>query len=197
MNTLCLPRHLVGELGEFTPWQQLSEFLAEANPLMMWLPRETVEQAVDLVQPIPSGVFQDGSGNFLVLRRTRSHREDLSSRLSLVVGGHISSPDVEETFPSLENLLLLGLRREVFEELTVAIHTFYPLGLVIDHSSPAASRHLGFIYQVLADRDVKVIEPKEYSSVGRFLPLSHLQILADELDPWSSILLRKGLGPQG
>ncbi|MBW3588082.1 MAG: hypothetical protein KY429_01515 [Actinobacteria bacterium] len=117
--------------------------------------------------------------------------------MSLVVGGHISSPDVEETFPSLENLLLLGLRREVFEELTVAIHTFYPLGLVIDHSSPAASRHLGFIYQVLADRDVKVIEPKEYSSVGRFLPLSHLQILADELDPWSSILLRKGLGPQG
>jgi predicted NUDIX family phosphoesterase len=196
MLTLCFPRLLTRGLGEFTPWDDLPEFLAEVNSRMKWVPRHEIERSADLVQPIPCGVFQDSSNNFLVLRRTPSHRHDLSTRLSLVVGGHVAPPDVEGSFPPLENLLLLGFRREVLEELTVSIRSFSPLGLVVDHSSLAASRHLGFVYRAFAEREVKVIEAKEYSQVGRFLPTSHLQMLADQLDPWSSILLRNVFAAQ-
>jgi predicted NUDIX family phosphoesterase len=200
MDILCFPRELITGLEQFTPWNELGSFLDNVNQHLIWMPRGVAESSDDLVQPIPCGFFHDGEGNFLVLRRSRGSREDLSRRLSLVVGGHVDPPDPDGLPNDVENLLLYTFQREVLEEVFLsAVESLRKIGLVIDRNSLSSSRHLGFVYEVSSGRDIQVLEDQEYATKahpsGRFLPMSHLLELRHHFDPWSKILLEQFIEP--
>ena len=64
---------------------------------MTWLPRAEAEASRDFVQPIPCALVLGEHSGLHVFRRIKGGRADLSSRLTLVAGGHIESePEVND-----------------------------------------------------------------------------------------------------
>ena len=114
----------------------------------------------------------------------------MKSKVSLVVGGHIDKGHEKSGF---ESLLVSTLKREVKEELGVeTVSEIRPIGLVIDHSSDNASRHVGFLYETVISQEFKPRAPEEFSTDSvvnsKLYTTTELSRFRDEFDPWSSII---------
>ena len=163
-----------------------------------WLPRDEAERSEDVMQPIPCALIRSRSSEYLVLRRVRETRSDLRERISLISGGHVDRPAGDENSvvdQPITSLLLTTLRRELDEELgvrDVAESEIVPVGLVIDHTSVAASRHVAFVYEAVIVEEVKPQAPEEFSLRSQLNGVRYTAKALSEFhksfDPWSTIL---------
>ena len=196
---LVFPRKLFPTGAGFIPWDRSSSIRDAVAETMRWLPREVAEKSDDLLQPIPCALIRNKTGEYRVLRRVKQGRADLSSKLSLVVGGHI---DREPDNFSLSCLLSTTLGREIEEELGVNRSLeAKPVGLVIDHSSPFASRHVGFVHEVVIADEFKALAVEEFSARSKYSgrPYSAEGLARffkdNEFDPWSAIIFASYIAP--
>ena len=161
-----------------------------------WKPNSPINGCNPFLAPFS---FCNSKGHYCVFRQARQQRNDLSRRISLIIGGHIDqgsdNKPVAEVFEET-------VRREVSEEVGVDLDcSLMPVGMVVDAASLMASKHIGFVYEAVLDRDLKSLSSEEFSVRskynGQFFSIESLSKLRSKLDPWSSILfsqyLRSGL----
>lgn len=196
---LVFPRKSLPTKESFLFWPDAGAILESVEKSMAWLPRNEAEQSSDWLQPIPCAIIRNKTGEYRVLRRVKQGRADLSSKLSLVVGGHI---DREPDNFSLSCLLSTTLGREIEEELGVSrALEAKPVGLVIDHSSPFASRHVGFVHEVVIAEEFKALAVEEFSARSKYSgrPYSADGLARffkdNEFDPWSAIIFANYIAP--
>lgn len=187
---LVFPRSSLPTLAPFVRWELAGSMLESIERHMYWLPRQEAEKSSNLFQPIPCAMIRNAFGEYCVLRRIREGREDLSSKVSLVVGGHVDKCEEEQ---GLSSILLATLRREIMEELGVSQLTdVRPVGMIQDHSSTIASRHVGFLYETVISEKFRPQAIEEFSTEsmlnGRLFAPTELFKFRDEFDPWSFII---------
>lgn len=192
---LVLPREHFHGLDGLVPWPRTSRLVDSAAEHVSWIPRNYAETSERWVQPIPCAIFRDSVGRYCLFRQARKQRSDLSHRISLVIGGHIDSGC---DYDSIHNVFEETVRREVSEEVGVDLdRPLKPVGMVVDATSIMASRHIGFVYEAVIDREVKSLRADEFSVRskynGQFLSVESLSELRSKLDPWSYILFHQYL----
>ena len=187
---LVLPREHFHGLDGFVPWPRVNKLIDSVADYINWLPRPEAEHSEQWVQPIPCAIFRDSRGRYCVFRQARQKRSDLSLRYSFVVGGHI---DDEGSGRNILEIFEETVKREVAEEIGLDLNRhLQPVGIVIDSSSVAASRHIGFIYEAIVDRELKSLNANEFSTRskfnGQFYSIESLSELRSNFDPWSFML---------
>lgn len=191
-KVLVFPRAIFH--GEFSllPWESVQMQIEEIESSFSWLNRSEAERSTDLVQAIPCAFIRDRSGKCYVLRHAQNARNDLSRKLSLIVGGHI---DESQDMGSFQGIMSLNLVRELEEEvLLLTKETPRPVGVIIDDTSLEASRHVAFLHEVAAeDASLRVSEEfaKLSKRLGEFMPVSKLATMRDDFDPWSRLLIEE------
>ena len=195
-NVLVLPRESIHGMDGYMPWSHVGDLLESVTGRLTWMPRADAECSREWVQPIPCAIFRDSSGQYCVFRQARKPRSDLSHKVSFIVGGHIDRSGEGE---SVSDILEETVKREVSEEVGVDLDSpLEPVGMVIDSSSITASRHIGFIYDCLVDRDIRSQAVEEFSVGskynGEFFSIESLSRFRSKFDPWSFILFSQYLG---
>ncbi len=191
-EVLVIPRECVAECRRFTPWGDMGGVLQSAEKEIAWMPREQAEGSTDWVQPIPCAMIRGKDHTYNIFRRTRRARAELSSRISLVVGGHIDREDGNDGEATLSLLVRMTLRREITEELGVDL-TEEPetIGMVIDLTSAENSKHIALVHEAVITQRIRP-RTKEFSTqsrvVGKLYTRPELEQFRQELDPWSAIL---------
>jgi predicted NUDIX family phosphoesterase len=142
-------------------------------------------------------VLRDKAGGYCLFRYPRKERTP-PQLYSLVVGGHIDSGHNDD---SLASLILETLKREILEEVGIIIEEeLTPIGIAVDSSSLAASRHIGVVYEAEVDAEVKLQAANEFSvrskDSGRFAGIDQLSRFRSKFDPWSSIIFSEYLEPR-
>jgi predicted NUDIX family phosphoesterase len=194
---LVFPRKCIADCERFIQWHDADGVFQSVEGSMTWLSRSEAEKSEDWVQPIPCAVVCGESGKYYVFRRIKEGRADLSSRLSLVVGGHIDWDSEHET---LSSLVMTTLEREIAEELGVTpADEIKPVGLVIDWISVEASRHVALVHEVAVAGHVRPKAIEEFSSRstynGQLYTPDELSKFRKEFDPWSTILFGDYINP--
>jgi predicted NUDIX family phosphoesterase len=163
------------------------------------MPREEAEESQEWIQPIPVGVIRRvQSEEFCILRRVKDTREDLKSKLTLVIGGHVDQVD---NSPGFSRLLKETLERELHEEVSLCIDKPPEfVGVAIDSSTVLSSRHIAFVFIVAISQDIVANAPEEFSSKskysGQFLTPDELVVLRSRFDPWSTLILEDYIAPK-
>ena len=187
---MVLPREYVSGLDGFFAWPYTSKLVDSIASSVRWMSRIEAESSEQWVQPIPCAIFLDSSGRYCVFRQARQQRPDLTRRVSFIVGGHVDSDGADKPVSSLFEETL---RREIAEEIGVTLDgLLQPVGMVVDGTSITASKHIGFVYEVVIDREIRPLSADEFAVRskynGQFLSVETLSGLRLRLDPWSSIL---------
>jgi predicted NUDIX family phosphoesterase len=164
------------------------------NPLLLseqvsYRPRDEMEQDPSFKQLIPYVIFQhiDADGEkhvFQYIRGLGQGESRLHAKLSIGIGGHISSDDASQNQADSYDE---GMQRELAEE--VIIDTAYDeecVGLINDDETEVGKVHLGVvhIYTVAEPR----VQPNEGEIVDAgFRPVAALRQEIDRMETWSSI----------
>ena len=146
-DVLVFPRHVFGEGFTLLTWDAVQPYIERIEATFEWLPRPEAEVSDYWVQAIPCVFVKDEEDKYCIFRRVENEREDLSRRLSLVVGGHVDSANDGECF---EATMFSNLIREINEE--IGIHPEedpHPVGVIVDGSSIKASRHVASLRDLL------------------------------------------------
>ena len=147
-NILVFPRILIDGIDGFVPWTESECLIKSASKVAAWMPRPDAERSATWVQPIPCAIFHDDVGRYCVFRQIRQSRQDLSGRLSFIVGGHI---DQGQGADGLDQSLFKTIKREIWEEIGLSVNNIEkPVGIVVDNSSLVASRHVGIVFDIEA-----------------------------------------------
>ena len=193
---LVLPRESFHGLEGFVPWSDASNLIDSVAENVSWMPRADAEISAQWVQPIPCAIFRDSRGQYCVFRQARQQRSDLSHRVSFIVGGHI---DIGWENKTVCDIFEATVKREVSEEVGIDLERqLKPVGMVVDSSSIVASRHIGFVYEAVADKEIKSMVTEEFSISskynGKFFSIESLSRFRSEFDPWSFILFSQYMG---
>ncbi len=191
-KVLVFPRGIFDTGLSLYSWDSIQPQIEAIENSFTWLNRPDAERSADLVQAIPCAFIRDHSGNCYVLKQVKNTRKDLSKKLSLIVGGHIDEPHQRDSFLSLVSL---NLMRELEEEvLILAKGNPRPVGVIIDHSSIEASRHIAFLHEVIAEAATPRAS-EEFTRIsklpGDFMDAEELSAKRDEFDPWSRLLIEE------
>jgi predicted NUDIX family phosphoesterase len=191
-RVLVVPTELFRSLGYF---QGFSADVERYLPSLFdpahtsYRPRGEVEEDPSFKQLIPYVIFCHRSATGIELfqyQRGKGQGEGrLHSKLSIGVGGHISSEDAAATGPAY----IEGMRRELAEE--VVIETRYDekcVGLINDDQSEVGRVHLGVVH--LVEVDWPEVRSRETDLVeAGFRSLAAIRSLHDRFETWSQICL--------
>ena len=191
-RVLVFPRAVFNDSFSLLPWDSIQARIEEIEDSFVWLERPDAERSTDWVQAIPCTFIRDSTGKCCVLRRVQSVRDDLSKKLSLIIGGHVDELPYRPTFKSV---MSLTLERELEEEVGITpVTPPIPVGVIIDNSSIGASRHVAFLHETVAE-EVLTKAKEEFTTrsslTGEFIPASGLALRRDEFDPWSRLLIEE------
>lgn len=211
-HVLVVPTTLFHQIGHFQGFcadvQKYVEPLLESQQIS-YQPRASMEQDPSFKQLIPYVIFQydDADGRQHLFQYTRGSGQGesrLHAKLSIGVGGHISSEDAlaqdSESTQASNNIspdkspYFVGMQRELDEE--VRIDTDFEarcVGLINDDETEVGKVHLGVvhIFQV-ATPDVRPNED-EIIEAG-FRSVDELRQRLDRMETWSSYCFRALFG---
>ena len=195
-EVLVFPRKVFGGSFSLLPWDSIQSCIEEIERSFSWLQRPKAEESHDMVQAIPCVLIRDSEDRYCVFRRIKEDRSDLSGKLSLIIGGHIDEPPVCNGF---RVAMSCNLIREIDEEIGIRLDDPpRPVGVVVDGSSIAASRHVAFLHEMTAEK-VSPKAPEEFSKrskyTGEFVPASDLREWRDQFDPWSRLVIEEYVCP--
>jgi predicted NUDIX family phosphoesterase len=191
-RVLVVPTNLFHRLGHF---QGFSTEVERYLPTLLdsshtsYRPRGEVEQDPSYKQLIPYVIFcyrSPGGVELFQYQRGKGQGEGrLHSKLSIGVGGHISSEDATAAAPAYVE----GMRRELDEE--VFVDTPYNeqcVGLLNDDQSEVGRVHLGVVHLVEVERPAVRGRESDLVEAG-FRPLSAIRDDRERLETWSQICL--------
>ncbi len=191
-HVLVVPTELFHELGHFQGFcPDTHKYL---NPLLLsdqvsYRPRNEMEEDPSFKQLIPYVIFQhvDANGATHVFQYTRGKGQGesrLHAKMSIGIGGHISSDDAKlaGSDPYGE-----GMQRELAEEVT--IDTAYDercVGMINDDETEVGKVHLGVVHLFTVAEPRVAANEDEIVEAG-FRPVAELQQQLDRMETWSSI----------
>ncbi len=192
---LVVPTSLFHELGHFQGFSPDVE--RYFSPLLdskhaSYRPRSEMETDPSFKQLIPYVIFRhtDADDNVSVFRYTRGSgqgEERLRAKISIGVGGHISTLDQHQKGA---HTYATGMQRELDEEVTIS--TTYQanvVGLINDDETDVGKVHLGVVHIFdVAEPNVASNEPN-LIEVG-FVPIEELRQDLDRMETWSSICFK-------
>lgn len=194
-HVLVVPTSLFHGIGHFQGF--CADTHKYLNPLLLsdqvsYRPRDEMEEDPSFKQLIPYVIFQhtDENGDKQVFQYTRGNGQGearLRAKMSIGIGGHISSEDAAqaEVDPYGE-----GMQRELAEE--VKIDTAYDdqcVGLINDDETEVGKVHLGVVHLFT------VAEPRVQSNEDEivdagFRPVAELRDELERMETWSSICFK-------
>ena len=198
-HVLVVPTSLFHEIGHFQGF--CSETAKYLNPLLLsdqvsYQPRDAMEEDPSFKQLIPYVIFQyvDDQGEKHVFQYTRGKGQGearLHAKMSIGIGGHISSDDAaqDEVDPYGE-----GMQRELAEE--VKIDTAYDeacAGLINDDETEVGKVHLGVVH-IFTVAEPRVESNEEDIVDAGFRPVSELRAELERMETWSSICFQALFG---
>ena len=189
--------HRVGHFQGFSAEvdRYLDQLLRPA--LMSFRPRPVMESDPSFKQLIPYVIVRhrDRLGKSHVFHYTRGQgqgEQRLHAKLSVGVGGHICTEDVDSS--TTDDPYSEGLRRELQEELI--IDTDYRLncvGLINDDETEVGRVHLGVVH--LMEVDQPAIRSREDAMLeAGFRPVDELWQQLPRMETWSSLCLKALFG---
>lgn len=150
-----------------------------------FLSRDKCEKDTNFLQPIPYIlIFGPNKTIFSYVRSTDNGDSRLVNRHSIGVGGHIN----EEDGP---NYIMNCLLREIGEEIKIIGNYSEPkiIGTLMSYDKPVDKVHLGIVYKVHIDGDVK---SKESALISKgLIRLDDLTNDNPNYETWSEILIPK------
>lgn len=191
-HVLVVPTSLFHQLGHFQGF--CADTAKYLNPLLLsedvsYRPRDEMEQDPSFKQLIPYVIFQyvDADGEKHVFQYTRGKGQGearLHAKMSIGIGGHISSDDAksDSVDPYGE-----GMQRELAEE--VKIDTAYDedcVGLINDDETEVGKVHLGVVH-VFTVAEPRVQANEDEIVDAGFRPVAELRKELDRMETWSSI----------
>ncbi len=191
-HVLVVPTSLFHQIGHFQGFSADTEKYLGAllkSDQISYRPREQMEQDPSFKQLIPYVIFQhvDQTGKKFVFQYTRGKGQGesrLHAKMSLGIGGHISSDDAvrEGSDPYSE-----GMQRELAEE--VQIDTAFDeqcVGLINDDETEVGKVHLGVVHLFTVAEPRVAPNEDEIIDAG-FRQVSELREQLDRMETWSSI----------
>ncbi len=194
-QVLVIPTDLFRSLGYFQGFSRETDVYVQqllGSDLIEYRPRSEMERDDSYKQLIPYCIFRhvNDAGETSVFCYTRgggSGESRLKSKMSIGVGGHISSIDAE--VPGAD-VYQRGLERELEEE--ISIETGFRqecVGLINDDETDVGRVHLGIVH--LYDVDQPSILPRESGICDAgFVKLDELAARFERMESWSQICLR-------
>lgn len=199
-HVLVVPTELFRKLGYF------QGFSNNVEPYLHTLlqpqhgsyrPRAAMETDPSFKQLIPYVVFRyrDAAGETYVFQYTRGAGQGekrLHAKVSIGVGGHISSSDRlhEDHTPYRE-----AMQRELDEEVIIeTTFTESIVGMINDDETEVGKVHLGVVH--LADVEAPEVRPREADILeAGFRPLAEVRAARDRMESWSRICFDGLFGP--
>ena len=194
-HVLVVPTENFHNLGHFQGFSTkvdhyVSQLLVPQN--ISYRPRDEMEQDPSFKQLIPYVIFryvdQTGAENVFRYRRGQGNGEArLRSKISIGIGGHISSEDAGGD--GTNDPYRLGMQRELEEE--VIIETSYKsncVGMINDDETDVGKVHLGIVHIFDVERPSVRPREDEITEAG-FVPVTELMRQLDQMESWSSICM--------
>lgn len=118
---------------------------------------------------------------------------------SIGVGGHVSHEELVTAIyrsdnptqlPKLTELIQLGLRRELLEEVGIDIGTFMEANqLLVSDSNITSQVHVGLPMQLNVIEAAIILEESEFLDT-RWITIEELKATEDIYEPWSQLLIQ-------
>ena len=118
---------------------------------------------------------------------------------SIGVGGHVSHEELvtaiyrsdEPTqLPKLTELIQLGLRRELLEEVGIDIGTYMEANqLLVSDSNSTSQVHVGLPMQLNVVESDIILEESEFLD-ARWISIEELKATVDIYEPWSQLIIQ-------
>ncbi len=193
-QVLVVPTDLFHSLGYFQGFSRETDVYVQRllnTDLAEYRPRSEMEEDPSYKQLIPYCIFRhtDSSGVVRIFRYTRGGGQGearLKSKMSVGIGGHISSIDAQAVG---ENVYRQGLERELAEEVRIETpYTESCVGLINDDETEVGKVHLGIVH--LLDVERPDVFPRESGiAEAGFLSLEELTRDIERMESWSQICL--------
>ena len=192
---LVVPTAVFHELGHFngfcdTPNRYLPTLLEPRH--VTFQPRSVMEQDPSYKQLIPYVIFRheadEGTELFHYTRGSGQGEDRLHSKMSIGVGGHISTLDANQA--EVASIYQVGLQRELAEEVDLqSVYRESCVGLINDDTTEVGRVHLGVVH--LFDLQQPRVEPREREiEAAGFAQLGTLWQDFERFESWSQICLR-------
>lgn len=192
-HILVVPTESFHELGHFQGFstevdRYVDKLLVSQN--ISYRPRDQMEEDPSFKQLIPYVIFrhtdENGQESLFRYRRGNGNGEvRLRSKLSIGIGGHISSEDSEAN--GNVDPYVAGMRRELQEE--VIIETSYSercVGMINDDETEVGRVHLGVVH--IFDVETKDVRPRETEIADAdFVSIELLRAETENMESWSRI----------
>ena len=118
---------------------------------------------------------------------------------SIGVGGHVSHEELVTAIyrsddptqlPKLTELIQLGLRRELLEEVGIDIGTFMEANqLLVSDSNVTSQVHVGLPMQLNVAESDLILEESEFLD-ARWINVEELKATVDIYEPWSQLIIQ-------
>lgn len=118
---------------------------------------------------------------------------------SIGVGGHVSHEelvtaiyrsDTPTQLPTLTELIQLGLRRELLEEVGIDIGTYMEANqLLVSDSNVTSQVHVGLPMQLNVVESDTILEESEFLD-ARWISIEELKATIDIYEPWSQLIIQ-------
>ena len=194
-NVLVVPTELFRELGYFQGFsphvQRYLQPLLE-SPSVSYRPRNEMEDDPTFKQLIPYVVFRHApavgeAAYFQYTRGTGQGERRLHAKMSLGVGGHISSSDAACGGGSAYRE---GMQRELAEEVAIgAEYRQRCVGLINDDETAVGRVHLGVVHLVDVEEPLVRANEEEIIDAG-FRSMTDIRGQLDKFESWSQIVIQ-------
>lgn len=157
-------------------------FSATVTTHGQFLPRAEMEVNPAYKQIIPYLIFEYNGRYFMMERRAEASEQRLKSKLSLGIGGHIRSEDIDGTD------IATWAAREFEEEVSYSgSYTIELIGALNDDSNAVGEVHVGVVYLLRGNSDQIAIKSEHKS--GMLLTLEECLSMKERFENWSQIVL--------
>jgi predicted NUDIX family phosphoesterase len=192
-HILVVPTEAFHELGHFQGFstevdRYVDQLLVPEN--ISYRPRDEMEEDPSFKQLIPYVIFRytDPYGQQSLFRYRRGNGNGearLRSKLSIGIGGHISSEDSEANGNS--DPYAAGMRRELDEEVIIETpYTERCVGMINDDETEVGKVHLGVVH--IFDVASENVSPRETEIAdAEFVSIEQLRSETDDMESWSRI----------
>lgn len=193
-QVLVVPTALFHEIGHFQGFStEVDRYLEPllGAPQVSYRPRSEMEEDPSFKQLIPYVIFtyndhDTGLHVFCYTRGSGQGEKRLHRKMSVGVGGHISS---EDQAVAADNPYDEGMRREIAEE--VAIDTPYQerlAGMINDDETEVGKVHLGVVHLFEVERP-HIRSREDDLRDAAFRPIEELMQQLDQMESWSRYAL--------
>ena len=160
-------------------------FLDYVNSKHKFISRDLVENDFNYKQIISYCLIKYKNYVFMTKRKNTQSERRLHNLYSVGIGGHINSIDMSEK----DNILIIGMQRELFEEVSIETEYNYNLlGIINDNSTNVNKVHAGVCF-IVELKEKKCGVKENHKMDGEWISFNDLQKYHNYLEIWSKILI--------